>query len=499
MHWFRTAPCLALAAGLVGACSLLADTSTEQCAADGDCARFGNYRCDLSTKLCVQRTGGGPTGDAADDAATTDAAVVGNVDADAEADDPCVRADKPKVKVSGSIDGAVTWPCTSDYLLSGIVHVVPGATLTIDAGAVVLASTGVRSGLIVDAGARLIAVGQRDRPIVFTSDRPEGQRVAGDWLGLALVGKARINRSAESTLFGISTSGGTDDDDDSGALSYVRIEYTQAASLSLFGVGRRTRVDHVQVRKANQDCFGWYGGTVDGKYLVCSHGGTNGFAWNYGYRGRLQFLAFQARPDVTSRQASGIFSGTGTADGGASVPSSPTVSNVTLCGRNRANLAQANYGLYFTSSTEGAFSNLLVTGFEAAINVRSPGTKAAIEGGRLLIGHSLFAKNSPEPLAFAELGSPDAGVEEQNDDDGFDERAHFGNTALAIEVSNAEILPSCFVAKDPEFRPDAPLENGAIAPPSDGFFDTTARYRGAFRDKTDGWATGPWVVLDNTR
>jgi len=44
----------------------------------------------------------------------------------------------------------------------------------------------------------------------------------------------------------------------------------------------------------------------------------------------------------------------------------------------------------------------------------------------------------------------------------------------------------------PDFSPASTLTESAATPPSDGFFDATASYIGAF-EVGDAWATGNWV------
>jgi len=52
----------------------------------------------------------------------------------------------------------------------------------------------------------------------------------------------------------------------------------------------------------------------------------------------------------------------------------------------------------------------------------------------------------------------------------------------------------CFDATTLRLAPAESLTDGAATPPSDGFFDPSASYYGAFRDAADNWAAGPWVV-----
>src|SRR5690606_6565612 len=143
--------------------------------------------------------------------------------------------------------------------------------------------------------------------IVFTSERPVGQRRPGDWGGVIIVGNARLNRGSPVILEGTGTgadnpavdySGGTNDDDDSGELKYVRIEFSGYAtapdaelnSLTLAAVGSGTRLSYIQTLAGLDDSFEWFGGTVDGKYLVSYESGDDHFDASEGYRGRNQYL-----------------------------------------------------------------------------------------------------------------------------------------------------------------------------------------------------------------
>lgn len=52
--------------------------------------------------------------------------------------------------------------------------------------------------------------------------------------------------------------------------------------LTLGGVGSETTIDHVQVRQTADDCFEFFGGTVNAKHLICQHNGDDGFDWDLG-------------------------------------------------------------------------------------------------------------------------------------------------------------------------------------------------------------------------
>jgi hypothetical protein len=189
-------------------------------------------------------------------------------------------------------------------VLRRVAKVMKGATLTVQPGTIILGDADAPpSLLLVGRGGRIVANGTAAQPIVFTSSRPFGERAPGDWGGIAIVGNATTNLSGTAYAeappeYREPYSGGTDDDDNSGILRYVRIEFAGHLSaannrqnaLTLLAVGRGTRIEYVQVMGALDDGFKWFGGTVDGRYLVSYEVGDDHFDASQGYRGRNQFL-----------------------------------------------------------------------------------------------------------------------------------------------------------------------------------------------------------------
>jgi hypothetical protein len=112
------------------------------------------------------------------------------------------------------------------YLLKGWVYVADGAELTIEPGTIIKGDKQTMAAIIVERGGKLIAQGTKDAPIVFTSNAPKGQRRPGDWGGLILCGKAPHNAGQAQIEGGPRTKhGGNDAHDNSGVLSYVRVEF----------------------------------------------------------------------------------------------------------------------------------------------------------------------------------------------------------------------------------------------------------------------------------
>jgi hypothetical protein len=194
-------------------------------------------------------------------------------------------ANAANVNVTTSITASTTWTNNNTYTLFGDIIVKNGATLTIEKGTLVKGNKTTLSRLVVAAGAKLIAQGTAEEPIVFTSSQPVGSRSRADWAGIAICGLAPINSkdaNGNSIQGRIECGtdadydyGGTNLDDSSGVISYVRIEYagyvcgsnTELNSLTMGGVGRKTKIDHVMISYGQDDGFEWFGGNVNCKRI----------------------------------------------------------------------------------------------------------------------------------------------------------------------------------------------------------------------------------------
>ena len=103
-----------------------------------------------------------------------------------------------QVVVNSNITANTTWTKNNIYLLQGgCLYVTNEATLTIEPGTII---KGDQAALIISRGSKIIADGTANRPIVFTSNKPAGQRAPGDWGGLLIMGKAPINVPGGETV-----------------------------------------------------------------------------------------------------------------------------------------------------------------------------------------------------------------------------------------------------------------------------------------------------------
>lgn len=197
-----------------------------------------------------------------------------------------------------------TWTKDRVIILKGPVYLDSLCTLVIQPGTIIQGNSAtVISSLIIQRGATLIANGTPCEPIVFTSNKAVGSRLAGDWGGITILGRARTNQGTNVNIEGIGVTepraryGGVIDTDNSGSLKYVRIEYAgfpltpgnELNSLTLGGVGSGTTVDFIQVSFGNDDSYEWFGGTVNCKHLIAYRGLDDDFDTDFGYSGLVQF------------------------------------------------------------------------------------------------------------------------------------------------------------------------------------------------------------------
>lgn len=269
------------------------------------------------------------------------------------------------VTVKDSISTNTTWTSNQQYLLKGYVYVTNGTTLTIEPGTIIRGDKSTKGTLIIERGAKIMANGTKDHPIVFTSAQKEGNRSYGDWGGVILCGKAPVNWTAgEGQVEGGPRSfyGGTDAADNSGKLSYVRIEFGGVAfspnnevnGLTLCGVGNQTQIDHIQVAYSGDDAIEWFGGTVNAKYLVAQASWDDDFDTDNGFSGMVQYgvvVRDEGAADVSGSKAFESDSyQTGTADGKSSTAQAtkPVFSNMTIIGPI-SNPASTTYNPYFVA------------------------------------------------------------------------------------------------------------------------------------------------------
>src|SRR5687767_10539412 len=289
--------------------------------------------------------------------------------------------DKPVVVVTGEVTGTENWTSNFYYVLRGAVFVSEGATLNIQAGTRVIGESGSVGTLIVLRGGRLNAIGTRDAPIVFTSDQPIGSRDRGDWGGLIINGFAPVNIEGGEGQGEADTGvyGGTDPNDDSGTLRYVRVEFAgvefspdnELNGIAFQGVGRRTTVDFVQVHMNRDDALEWFGGTADIKHAVASNAADDSFDWTFGWSGRAQFIAIHQRGDDADNA---IEADNNEFNNNLTPRSNPQIYNITICGDPGGLASEVQRGSNLRRGTAFTIRNFLMTGMRVGFQIETTNT-----------------------------------------------------------------------------------------------------------------------------
>jgi hypothetical protein len=277
------------------------------------------------------------------------------------------------ITLQGRINADTLLRKQNTYILKGLVYMVGNHTMTIEAGTVIKGSfTGADVGaLIITRGSKIIAQGSATEPIVFTSASPNPQ--SGDWGGIVILGKAPINSSFNGTAGLLQVEGGIDNangdglagsgdalvptpvvNDNSGVLSFVRIEYAGYAfqpdkeinSLTMAGVGNGTTLDHIQVVYAKDDAYEWFGGNVNAKYLIAFKTQDDDFDTDNGYSGKVQFGLVMRDSLIADISTSEAFESDNNASGTAATPKTTAIfSNITAIGP-RATLVNTGSSLF---------------------------------------------------------------------------------------------------------------------------------------------------------
>lgn len=268
---------------------------------------------------------------------------------------------------------------TGTYHLKGWVYIRDGAKLTIEEGTVIKGDKETKAALIVEPGGQLIAKGTAQKPIVFTSEKAKGERRPGDWGGLIICGKAKNNQGTQQIEGGPRTKhGGDNNADNSGVLSYVRVEFAgypfqkdkEINGITFGSVGSGTTVDHLQVSYSNDDSYEWFGGAVNCKYLVAYNGWDDEFDTDNGFCGKVQFCLSVRDPRIADVSQSNGFESDNCGDGAAVEPyTTTTFSNVTFVGP-RGRDGFTNDDSYITGGSYNPGNGSGLGKFQAAMQIR---------------------------------------------------------------------------------------------------------------------------------
>jgi hypothetical protein len=312
--------------------------------------------------------------------------------------------------VSADVTTNTTW--SGVVLLQNKIYVKNNATLTIAPGTIIRGDKVTQGTLIITRGAKINAQGTVTQPIVFTSNESVGNRNEGDWGGIVILGLARNNQpGGVANIEGIVPTtdtqyGGAFDNDNSGTIKYVRIEFAGIAlepnkeinGITFGSVGSATTVDYVQVSHSGDDSFEWFGGTVNCKHIIAYRGLDDDFDTDFGYRGKVQFALSIRDKDVSDAPGdSNAFECDNDANGTTATPKTrPIFSNVTLVGPKGNGSITLPVGEKFEKAfrlrRNSAVSvlNSLVTGWEKGLSIEGAPVVANLNGDTMVFVNNIL-------------------------------------------------------------------------------------------------------------
>ncbi len=384
----------------------------------------------------------------------------------------------PNQTISANITTNTTWTAGNVYLLQGQIYVKNNATLTIEPGTIIMGDKSVLgSGLFITKGAKLMAAGTRQNPIVFTSNQPAGSRALGDWGGIIILGKGANNQAnGIANIEGLAPTTDTefgggltpDNADNSGVLTFVRIEFPGYAyqtdkeinGLTFGSVGSGTEVNFVQVSFSNDDAFEWFGGAVNAKHLVSFRNLDDDFDTDFGFSGNVQFGLIVRDPNIADNPAistSEGFESDNDATGTTNTPqTNATFSNVTAIGPfrgNTGNTVAAGYrrGARIRRNSALDIRNSIFMDFRTGIHIDGTACEGNATNGLIIYKNNIVAGNSAGK------------VTEKNAASTFDAIAWFDAGMNDSIASTAGILTTPYNFLTPDYRPAAssPLLSGA--------------------------------------
>lgn len=428
---------------------------------------------------------------------------------------PCdVTPGSCTAQLSSDITASRTLSADTVYTLNSFVHVTGnGTVLTIEPGTVIKGTTG--SALFILQGARIEANGTATAPIVFTSDQAVGSRKPGDWGGLIIVGRGLINRSGTVELEGtgsgtanyaVNYSGGSSNTDNSGTLRYVRVEFAgfgvaanqELNSFTLAAVGSGTTVEYVQALAGLDDSFEWFGGAVDGKYLISYEAGDDHFDASEGYTGRNQYLiAFQTQI-LPPRTGSGVVSadpqgfevdGCGSASGSGcdlgfnSTPlNTPLFANFTMVGtgvNTDVAATSGGVGMVLRRGTAGMYVNgILARWPRAALSLRDTDTQARFTAGTAMLQNVLIVETGSTAGANSPMFEGGSG------------RFTIDATASSLVGSAGTVSAASIFTALPAAPASAAALDWSLPSGSEGRTGGSGAFTGALATKAGTFATG---------
>ena len=441
----------------------------------------------------------------------------------------------------------------TEWILDNKVYVLDGQELHIEAGTVIKAAVG--SGLaapaiIVTRGAKIYAIGSKQAPIIITTveDMLDGTYPVtnqGKWGGLVILGKAYNNLGGDDYLavdkyqgegyienldvpddrhhFGrdyweasdpdlgsnipgtLKPNGDFNNNDNSGTIKYLSIRHAGANlgccelnGLTLASVGKKTKLEYIEVISCQDDGIEFLGGTVDIKYAHILFCDDDYIDFDLGYTGRGQFIFGVQLPENTSSgypregdhgiEIDGDDDDHYKGDPSPEYFTNPTFYNCTFIGNQGA-----DPGIEAKERAKGEISNSIFANFATGIRLATENDRPE-DVYENFINETFVLKNNTFVGNSNYISSTSGGRIETIPQSTIDLLNATGNLIdnslidyiLIINGSTDNSVDNAYNAV-----PEIGTASSNITPPIDNFFDAT-KYRGAFCPGAKPW-TADWT------
>ncbi len=353
------------------------------------------------------------------------------------------------------IEGGVSYKFVTGrkYYLNKAMRFQAGSSLTIEEGVELYANTSANPVVDIDleSGSTVSITGTADAPIVITSDKSlTGDAAPGDWGWVNL----RV-------------------DDGSGTIEYLRLEYGGNRSFRTRGVTAGTKIQNIQVYKADGEGFMVTGGDANFKYLVATDCLGGGFRFGDDYSGNVQFAIVTTTIDDDNDE----FSVRETA--------SPHIANVTVLGPGTD--VDNTHGMRLRAASSAKVYNTIIAEFPRRGLRLNDEVQVTDLNGSTVFAYSYIFNVPRDPFRDdTDNGNPFQGY---IDGDGQLQNP-FHNNVTGFDGDDPELAEIAGIAVG-DFIPDAETTS-AFNPSSLGSFFSDAPFVGAVRNAANDWTVG-WV------
>ena len=265
----------------------------------------------------------------------------------------------------------------SIFLASGTLYIESGAKIEVNKGCFIA----------ICRDAKIRAIGEPNNPIVFTSFN-EDKHSENFWGGLVISGKAPVlnddylefclyNDESEPNEF--CEYGGNDPNHSSGRMEYVIVENAgriikkdeEINGITFAGVGNGTTINNIKVSNVIDDCYEFFGGNLNADHLICEDALDDGFDWENGFSGTLEFLLYLSIKNDTLHDKGTSGKGRFVFEGDApfldSISTGPIISNVTIVSEFDNSFNYSNSEIlspaYWDVFTEPQINNVFIVGY----------------------------------------------------------------------------------------------------------------------------------------